>query len=301
MVYPKNLLQFFQLVPFPIANSNKSNSSMMPNVKEDLIAIGAEHQFQLLSQTDLQACQLYWTSYLCSGRHTTRTDLEDTCLGAYYLENWKAANKLCLFDFIPAKEHVYKMSSNKWIISSPTPFSTKIKCNKVFSTINLKALSLVTVPTRYTMHLKTHNIHPGSSISDMDMEVKHFQWKWDPAQMFPNFNTKAFNNTMNSIKETSAVSIDYINHEVNLKMDSDKESEDSAKHLIQELKEDIMYILTFYSIYLSLYNYWFNLCIPVKVGDSPFFPNPVSRYDRFDYYRKIYRRLLFCKITLEKR
>ena len=56
--------------------------------------------------------------------------------------------------------------------------------------------------------------------------------------MFPNFNTKAFNDTMNSLKETSAISIDCINHEVNLKMDSDKESKDSAKDLIQELKEE---------------------------------------------------------------
>ena len=238
MVHPKNLLQFFQLVPFPIANSIKNNTSMMPNVKEDLIAVGAEHQFQLVSQTDLQACQLFGTSYLCSGRHTTRTDLEETCLGAYYLENWKAVNQLCQFDFIPAKEHVFKMSSNKWIISSPTPFSTTIQCNKVFSTINLKALSIVTVPAGCTMHLKTHKIHPGSSISDTVMEVKHFQWKWDPSQMFPNFNTKAFNNTMNSLKETGAISIDYINHEVRLKMNSDIESEDSAKDLIKELKEE---------------------------------------------------------------
>ena len=58
------------------------------------------------------------------------------------------------------------------------------------------------------------------------------------AQMFPNFNTKAFNNTMNSLKETGAISIDYINHEVRQKLNNDKESEDSAKDLIQELKEE---------------------------------------------------------------
>ena len=56
--------------------------------------------------------------------------------------------------------------------------------------------------------------------------------------MFPNFNTKAFNITMNSLKEASSITINYKNHEVNLKMNSDKESEDSAKDLIQELKEE---------------------------------------------------------------
>ena len=296
MVHPKNLLQFFQLVPFPIANSIKNNTSMMPNVKEDLIAVGAEHQFQLVSQTDLQACQLFGTSYLCSGRHTTRTDLEETCLGAYYLENWKAVNRLCQFDFIPAKEHVFKMSSNKWIISSPTPFSTTIQCNKVFSTINLKALSIVTVPAGCTMHLKTHKIHPGSSISDTVMEVKHFQWKWDPSTMFPNFNTKAFNNTMNSLKETGAISIDYINHEVKLKMNSDIESKDSAKDLIQELKEEnhvhpnilfylvIMFIImciigAIVYIYLNKNNIRpFQLYKRRQLQQVPIASNPTSRF-----------------------
>ena len=54
MMHPKNLLQFFQLVPFTIANSIKTNTSMMPNVKEDLIAVGEENQFQLVSQTHLK-------------------------------------------------------------------------------------------------------------------------------------------------------------------------------------------------------------------------------------------------------
>ena len=43
---------------------------------------------------------------------------------------------------------------------------------------------------------------------------------------------------MNSLKETGAISIDYINHEVRQKLNNDKESEDSAKDLIQELKEE---------------------------------------------------------------
>ena len=82
-------------------------------------------------------------------------------------------------------------------------------------------------------HYQPQRIIACDSASGWHMEVKHFQWRWEPTQIFPNFNTKAFNNT--SLKETSAISIDFINHEVNLKMNSDKESEDSAKDLIQEL------------------------------------------------------------------
>jgi hypothetical protein len=103
MVHPKNLLQFFQLVPFLIGNSIKNNTPMMPNVKEDLIAVGAEHQFQLVSQTDLQACQLYGTSYLCSGRHTTRTDPEKTCLGGLLPGELESSKQVVSIRLHPSK------------------------------------------------------------------------------------------------------------------------------------------------------------------------------------------------------
>ena len=70
---------------------------------------------------------------------------------------------------------------------------------------------------------------PGSSIPDSDVEVKHFKWDWNPTNLFPNYNTKAFNSTMNSLRESSSMSIDYINNEVSLRIYSDIESQDSSK------------------------------------------------------------------------
>ena len=87
------------------------------------------------------------------------------------------------------------------------------------------------------MHLKTHVIHPGSYVPDTDIEVKHFQWTWEPSHLFPSFNTKAFNSTMKSLKESTSISIQYINNEVRLKQDSEIESIDTTKALIQEHKE----------------------------------------------------------------
>ena len=88
------------------------------------------------------------------------------------------------------------------------------------------------------MLLKTHIIHPGSSILDLDVEVKHFKWDWNPTQLFPNFNTKAFNSIMNSLRESSSMSIEYINQKVSLRINSDIESQDSAKDLLKNEKEE---------------------------------------------------------------
>ena len=277
MVRPDNLLQFFRLVPFPISNAIKANFSMIPKVDQELIAIGVDHQFQLVNQIELQACDKYGTTYMCQGRHTTSTDLENTCLGALYLERWSVINKLCKFEFIPSAEHVFKIASNKWIVASPEPFSTTVKCDKVFSTINLKHLSIVTVPEGCTMHLRSHVINPGNYIADTDIEVKHFQWTWQPDQMFPNYNTKAFNDTMNSLEITSSIAIDYINHEINLKQNSELNARKSTIKLFQELKASenvqVHSDITFYILIAVLC-----ICaIIIAYVAKKFYPNIVKR------------------------
>jgi hypothetical protein len=51
----------------------------------------------------------------------TRKDLEDSCSGAYCLERWAVIHKICKFEFIQAKEQVFMIAPNKWIISSSKP------------------------------------------------------------------------------------------------------------------------------------------------------------------------------------
>ena len=84
MVKPNKLLKFFQFIKFPLSQSMGQNLTMMPNVEQDLLAIGQDHQFNLLSQSDLNSCTKYGSTYLCKGRDITRTDLSNTCIGAYY-------------------------------------------------------------------------------------------------------------------------------------------------------------------------------------------------------------------------
>jgi hypothetical protein len=105
---------------------------MMPNIDQDLLAIGQDHQFNLLSQSDLNSCTQYGTTYLCKGRDVLLTDLDNTCLVSYYLENIDAIHSQCKFNLIPPQEHVFQIMSNKWIISSPTDFSSIIKCSATF-------------------------------------------------------------------------------------------------------------------------------------------------------------------------
>jgi hypothetical protein len=87
------LPKYFQFITFPLNQNSGQNYSMMPIIEKDLLAIGQEHQFNLLSQSDINLCTQYGSTYLCKGRDVLRVDLRTTCLGAYYLEDLPSKEK----------------------------------------------------------------------------------------------------------------------------------------------------------------------------------------------------------------
>jgi hypothetical protein len=46
---PMKLLKFYQFIKFPLSQTTGQNFSMILNIDQDLLAIGHEHQFNLLS------------------------------------------------------------------------------------------------------------------------------------------------------------------------------------------------------------------------------------------------------------
>ena len=116
------------------------------------------------------------------------------------------------------------IAPNKWIISSPTSFSTSVQCDKMFTSINLKPTTIVEIPEGCSMHLCTHTIWPGSYLEQTALEIKHFKWICDNNDMFPNFNDEAFQSTLNSLNESNTITIDCINKEVKLRKDSLQEN-----------------------------------------------------------------------------
>jgi hypothetical protein len=173
MVNPSKLLKFFQFIKFPLAQNLGSNLMMMPNIDQDLLAIGQYHQFNLLSQSDLNSCTQYGNRYYCKGRDFLRTDLDNTCLGSYYLENIDAIRSKCKFNLITPQEHIFQITSNKWIIYLPSDFSTIINCPSTFQSVTIRKSATITVPPGCQVDLKSHIITPDSATTDSDLETIH--------------------------------------------------------------------------------------------------------------------------------
>ena len=65
MIKPAKLLKFFKFIKFPLIQSGSTNFSMSPHMDSELLAVGQNHQYKILSQADLVDCEQLGTTFLC--------------------------------------------------------------------------------------------------------------------------------------------------------------------------------------------------------------------------------------------
>jgi len=57
-------------------------------------------------------------TYFGKVRNDLRTDITETCLGSLYLQQAKGIQKNYKFEISAAKDQVFRLSHNKWAIST---------------------------------------------------------------------------------------------------------------------------------------------------------------------------------------
>jgi hypothetical protein len=191
---------------------------MLPNINEDLLAIGQDHKFNLLSQSVLNSCTQYGKTYLCKGPDVLRTDLDNTCLGSYYLKNFDSIHSKCKFDLIQPQEHIFQITSNKGIISSLSDFSTIIKCPSTFQSVTIRKLAqCCPVVKRTSSPTLSHQIQTSNI-------------------MFPRYHTYEFEATLIHLRNITAISIDNINEAVATALANSKSGKKTVEQYFKDLE-----------------------------------------------------------------
>jgi hypothetical protein len=67
MVAEENKLNLLQFIPFHMSQSLGANTTVTPKVSKDLIAVGTNHKYNILGQTDLAGCTKLGQNFLCKG------------------------------------------------------------------------------------------------------------------------------------------------------------------------------------------------------------------------------------------
>ena len=195
MVAENNKLNLLQFIPFPLSQSLGANTTVTPKVDKDLIAVGADHQYKILGQTDLAACTKLGHNFLCEGRSVLRTDLEDSCLGALYLHNLPGTLKNCQFELGETREHVFQTGPTQWLVSAPDTFTSVMQCEKSHETIFIKPLSSITVNPGCKLRLRSHVIQPDTN-QRQTYEIRHHSWNWNIENLFPTSNMSEIANEL---------------------------------------------------------------------------------------------------------
>ena len=201
-----NLLNIYRYVPFPFPMSagyqklsTSIRQSMQPqnafadvktvkqltsealfiNSESNLIAIGPDSKYIILSQADITHCIHKNRIFLCKKHQVLKRNLIDTCLGSLYLRAEEGVKQHCKFEIRKLDETVYQLNANEHLVFSPSPLTTQIKCrNGTHYPVFLSETTKLAVPDGCETELKQHFIK-----SDFNIKVSpaalHFQWQID--------------------------------------------------------------------------------------------------------------------------
>lgn len=183
LVTKTNILRLLRLHPFPLYLNQ--NFTMTPDVSAaDILAIapGFDRYSTILSAVDLFGCHSVNKVFLCDRHGVLSKELNNTCLGALYLQDFTIAKEICDFKINPTQEVVQQLLNNWFLIFSPNMRTGFIQC------INGTQRETYLQPGINKIHLSPgchaalaeHQLHADGAIT-ITTDITHFEWSWDVA------------------------------------------------------------------------------------------------------------------------
>ena len=149
----------------------------------DLIAIGKDNNYQILSPTQLAGCVQKNHIYICDKHHVTKNDLSESCLGSLFLRIESGVRTYCKFERKPVQELVYQLSPTDHLIFSPIPQSPVITCmNGSNERIDIGRTTRVHLEAGCTVKTRKHTI-VSDNLHKIAPTPLQMTWSWDPFEL----------------------------------------------------------------------------------------------------------------------
>jgi hypothetical protein len=128
MVPPDSILRLFQLHPFPLPFTDLH--FIMPDPSNQIFAIssGVDRFSIEMSVANLMSCHRINSAYLCERHGVMRRELNSTCLGSLYMQDFVGATNLCKMQIVEQVETVLQLQDNWYLVYSPVAFTSYIIC-----------------------------------------------------------------------------------------------------------------------------------------------------------------------------
>jgi len=190
-IAPHNsIMRLYKLHPFPLPFAN--DTFLIPDVRDDVLAVSNTNiRFSSqLSTLELQSCNRINKIYLCERNGVMNKFPEDTCLGALYHQKFDLAKRICHFHVEPAKEFIYQLLNNWFLIYVTSPQTVPITCmdkDKTHFEWHLKTgITRQHLPAGCTADLPRNLLLSDLSIL-VPQDYVQFDMDWDPVSFMPEF------------------------------------------------------------------------------------------------------------------
>jgi hypothetical protein len=190
MAPPDSILRLFQLHPFPLPF--KDSHFIMPDPANQIFAIssGIDRFSIKMSVANLMSCHRINSAYLCERQCVMRRELNSTCLGSLYMQDFVGATNLCEMRIVEQVETMLQLQDNWHLVYSPMAFTSYIIClNNSNSEVFMKTgPNRVYISPSCRMRLKDHMLVSNFSLR-LGSIIKHYEWDLDEIAFSPEERT----------------------------------------------------------------------------------------------------------------
>lgn len=191
-VVPKSeKLALLEHIPFPIYHQSfLMNSTLTPQTGLDkFLAVLptslatqengiASHKYRVLSEVEFQSCHQIRDHFLCAGRNTLRTDIDNSCIGSLWLKDKDLIKKNCDIKIEPLKEVAAKLSPKEWLIFSPELYTAPALCGKnIIKSIRFEHQTRLRLAEDCDLSLKHHILTTDVNIME-DFKIETHEWRY---------------------------------------------------------------------------------------------------------------------------
>lgn len=205
LVRQENLLKMYKYLPMPLNSQLTSNHSLMPNVGNmDIIAVGDQEAYKVLSDSDLHHCLRLANTHFCKHSNVVSINRRATCLSSIFTADPESTRQQCKFRVSPTEEAVFQKAKNEYIIFTKHPMNVQEVCqgaqseakrnptsHRVTNGETISVKSGCKIITRE--HLLVGDQEDNFPIED-SAEVR--SWAWSVSHLFPNISRDKLDEVM---------------------------------------------------------------------------------------------------------
>ena len=183
---PDAFMRLYRLHPFPLPFDN--GTLLTHNVKNEILAISnSNHRYTLqMSTVDLLGCHRLGKLHLCERNGLLNKYPEDTCLGSLYHQKFDIAHQLCNFRVEPAREFIYQLLNNWFMVFEPSPLTVPVVCtNGTHSELHIRrGISKFHLTAGCTADFPRYRLLSDISIL-IPQDYIQLEMDWDPVSFLP--------------------------------------------------------------------------------------------------------------------